>query len=85
MRQLLALIALLTGLAALAEPVRAAETAVERVTMQEVAACHVQAAQIAVRMVPRPKSDCVGGIIDPLQDLALATPTIILQADRARE
>lgn len=85
MRQLLALFALLTGLASLAEPVRAAESGVERVSMAQGAACHVQASQSAVRMASAPESDCPNGIVIPLRRLSVTVPTVILQVDRAHE
>lgn len=85
MRQLLALIALLTGLAAWAEPVRAVETGVENVSMAEGASCHAQASQMAVCMAEAPKRDCPSGIVMPLRWLPLSVPTVILQVDRAHE
>jgi hypothetical protein len=85
MRQLLALIVLLTGLAAVSEPVRAAEARVESVSMVQAIAGHVQVAQIAVRLSARPENLRPGSFAADMPVHVPAAPATILKADRARE
>ena len=85
MRQLLALIALLTGLAAVSEPVRAAESRVESISMVQAIASHVQATRIAVRLGVRPENDRPNAFSAELPRNQVVIPAVILKVDRARE
>ena len=85
MRQLLALIVLLTGLAAVSEPVRAADARVESVRLEQVIASHVQATEIAVRLAAQPEDVRPDGLSPALSMQVPVLPAIILKADRAHE
>jgi hypothetical protein len=85
MRQLLALIALLTGLAALTEPVSAAETGVASVAVAQGVACHAQVSPMAVHFAKRPMAVAPWRMADPERKLSVTTPAVFLRADRARE
>ena len=87
LRQFLTLIAVITGLAATAAPAHAAESGVEAVQLAlEQASCHARAEAAAPQQLvpgtfatPPAQNMCLRPV------LVIATPTVMLQVDRARD
>ena len=87
LRKLLALLVLVTGLAAAAQPAQARIFDVERVRTVDVGyACTVQAASRNAQLSVRADRDEGQPKICPKPPrIVLIVPTVMLQADRARE
>ncbi len=87
LRQLLTLLAVLTGLTATVTPAHALDTGVQAVEVaHDVASCHttVEAAQLGWSETQIIVSE-VRGCLRPGPVLAFVAPSVYLQADRARE
>ncbi|WP_161391460.1 hypothetical protein [Croceibacterium xixiisoli] len=84
---MIALLALFTGLAALAEPAQARAVNVESVRLAEGAAfaCSTQAARKSAQMAPRPRRVAPRRGSCPSTRIVLRIPPVMLQADRAHE
>ncbi len=87
LRQLLTLLAVLTGLTAAVAPAHAMHTGVQAVAItQEMTAGQVQVAAVvaeeaqALRRVPAPLA-----VIAPLEVANVIVPAVIIKADRAHE
>lgn len=87
LRQLLTLLAVFTGLTTAVAPAQALESSVQAVQVtQDSAACHVQGGIVA-----EARQDLFGFRNDDAQNMCMRpvvvihTPTVMLQADRARE
>ena len=85
MRHLLALFALLTGLTALCEPVRATESGVAAVRVEQGTATYVQVAPAIIRLAGQPCARMLRQVETPLLAAAFTAPAFILKADRAHE
>ena len=89
MRQLLTLIAILTGLTALGAPAQARMSAIDDVQVQVAgdAAAACSSAQILARAAPAgPLGRGVGqASFCPRPSMVIVIPPVMLQADRARE
>lgn len=87
LRQLLTLLAVLTGLTATVAPAHALDSSVQAVEMAQDAAgsmAQVEAARIGLAEPAMQTSEVRQGL-KPGPMIALVVPTVMLQADRARE
>lgn len=88
LRKLLALVVLVTGLAALGQPAQALNLDVGsvRAATDAAYACTVQAGKVAVQRGPRTEREETQPKLCPKPPrIVLVVPTVMLQADRARE
>lgn len=89
LRKLLTLLAVLTGLAAVAAPAEARIAAVDGVQMELSGGCALQsqAAKLAASEVPANAVACDGSqaLTRPYAALATAVPAVRVRIDRARE
>lgn len=86
LRQLLALLAVLSGLTVAVQPAQALSAGVESVSFaSDVASCQDGAEAIAGRAVDRLQSRSDREKFCSRPVITVAVPTVMLQADRARE
>ena len=87
LRQLLTLLAVFTGLTTAVAPAQALESSVQAVQMaQDAAACQVQGGaivEVRLELFSHRRKDEGGMCMRPV--IVVHTPTVMLQADRARE
>ena len=87
LRKLVALLVLVTGLAALGQPARALNIYVESVTAAADAgyACAGQIGKVSGQRVTRERDETQPKMCPKPPRVVLVVPTVMLQADRARE
>ena len=86
LRQFLTLLAVISGLTALAEPAHARVASVENVAMvQQASACIAVSGVVSSRLTNARQSRRMAEFICPLAAVPVQVPTIMLRIDRAHE